>query len=139
VDAHVRRLEALHRAGVAERIDADHLVDGDATRQPDGRVTYRRNLIATLQVREVARAGAELAETRPMPFRAAVDGESVSGMFAGTVQLSNGTFATVEKSYESTLVPWRPIIDRHLGREVAGIVQSGSVSWQLRRKRGLGR
>lgn len=30
-----------------------------------------------------------------------------------------------------SLVPWRPVIDRQLGREVMGIVQSGSVSWQL--------
>lgn len=50
MDAHVHRLEALRRAGIAERIDADHLVDqGDPSRQPDGRVTYRRNRIATLQ------------------------------------------------------------------------------------------
>ena len=36
-----------------------------------------------------------------------------------------------------SLVPWRPIIDRQLGREVMGIVQSGSVSWQLGRQRGI--
>ncbi len=32
---------------------------------------------------------------------------------------------------------WRFIIDRQLGREVAGVVQGGSVSWQLGRQRGL--
>ncbi|EPU9873372.1 DUF3363 domain-containing protein, partial [Escherichia coli] len=47
--------------------------------------------------------------------------------------------AVVEKSHEFTLVPWRPIIDRQLGREVMGIVQGGSVSWQLGRQRGLER
>ena len=36
-----------------------------------------------------------------------------------------------------SLVPWRPVIDRQLGREVIGIVQSGSVSWQLGRQRGI--
>jgi hypothetical protein len=29
------------------------------------------------------------------------------------------------------LVLWRPVIDRQLSREVMGIVQGGSVSWQL--------
>ncbi|HFD7305778.1 TPA: DUF3363 domain-containing protein [Salmonella enterica subsp. enterica] len=67
------------------------------------------------------------------------DGESVSGKFTGTVHLSSGKFAVVEKSHEFTLVPWRPIIDRQLGREVMGIVQGGSVSWQLGRQRGLER
>ena len=214
IDAHVRRLEALRRAGIAERIDADQwripedfearaaahdagrnaranirvlstfdlerqigsdgatwldrrligasasdlspagfgeqvreaierrretLIDrGDAIHQTDGRIVYRRNLIATLQEREVARTGADMAEKKALPFRAAADGETVSGTFTGTVQLSSGKFAIVEKSHEFTLVPWRPVIDRQLGREVMGVVQSGSVSWQLGRRRGLG-
>ncbi|MEH3091316.1 MAG: DUF3363 domain-containing protein [Agrobacterium cavarae] len=215
VDAHVRRLEALRRAGIAERIDADrwripqdfenraaaydagrnrqasvrilstfdiekqigadgatwldrrlvsgepsdlsssgfgrqvreamdrrrdhHIDRGDAARQPDGRVFYRRNLLDTLRDREVARAGAEMATSKNLPFRAATDGERVGGKFTGTVQLSSGKFAVVEQSHEFTLVPWRPVIDRQLGREVSGIVQGGSVSWQLGRQRGLGR
>lgn len=214
VDSHARRLEALRRAGIVERIDADqwripedfasraatydagrnrqasirvvstvdvekqigadgatwldrrlmtqdasdlapagfgqqvreamdqrrehHIEQGDANRQQGGRVFYRRNLLATLREREVARVGAEMAESKGLPFRAAADGENISGKFTGTAQLSSGKFAVVEKSHEFTLVPWRPVIDRQLGREVAGVVQGGSVSWQLGRSRGLG-
>ena len=213
VDAHVRRLEALRRAGIAERIDADqwripedfesraagydagrnrqanirilsaarletqisadgstwldrrlvsadasdlvpsgfgqqvreamdrrrehHIEQGDAARQPNGGIAYRRNLLATLREREVARVGGEMAGSKALPFRAATDGETVTGRFTGTVQLSSGKFAMVEQSHEFTLVPWRPIIERQLGREVSGIVQGGSVSWQLRRSRGI--
>ncbi|WLA53024.1 DUF3363 domain-containing protein [Bradyrhizobium elkanii] len=213
IDAHVRRLEALRRAGIVERIDADqwripeafesraatydagrnrqanirvlsaarleqqigadgatwldrqlvrpdnsdlaptgfgqqvreamdrrrehHIDRGDAARQQDGRISYRSNLLATLREREVAHAGAEMAASKTLPFRAATDGETVSGRFTGTVQLSSGKFAVVEKSHEFTLVPWRPVIDRQLGREVMGIVQGGSVSWRLGRQRGL--
>ena len=79
-----------------------------------------------------------MAESKGLSFRAAADGESISGKFTGTAQLSSGKFAVVEKSHEFTLVPWRPVIDRQLGREVAGVVQGGSVSWQLGRSRGLG-
>lgn len=111
---------------------------GDAIRQADGRTAYRRNLIAMLQEREVVRAGEEMAVKKALPFRAAADGETVSGTFTGTVQLSSGKFAIVEKSHEFTLVPWRPVVDRQLGRDVSGIVQGGSVSWQLGRQRGLG-
>ena len=214
VDAHVRRLEALRRAGIAERIDVDqwripedfenraaaydarrtrqasvrvlsafdlekqigadgitwldrriihgepadlapagfgqevreaidrrrehHVEQGDATRARDGRIFYRRSLLTTLREREVARIGAEMAVGKGLPFRAATDGESVSGKFTGTVQLSSGKFAVVEQSHEFTLVPWRPVIDRQLGREVIGVVRGGSVSWQLGRQRGLG-
>lgn len=72
-----------------------------------------------------------------MPFRAVTDGEAVSGKFTGTVQLSSGKFAIIEKSHEFTLVPWRRVIDRQLGREVMGVMQGGSVSWQLGRQRGV--
>ncbi|WP_420871279.1 DUF3363 domain-containing protein [Marinicauda algicola] len=213
VDAHVRRLEALRRAGIVERIDADQwripedfekraaaydsgrnrqanirvlsafdlesqigadgatwldrrliggeasdlvsagfgqqvreamdlrrerLVDqGDATRQQDGRTFYRRNLLTTLRDRDVAHAGAEMAASKAMPFRAAGDGETVSGKFTGTIQLSSGKFAIVEKSHEFTLVPWRSVIEQQLGREVMGVVQGGSVLWQLGWTRGL--
>ncbi|VDS07604.1 Phage capsid family protein [Paracoccus haematequi] len=44
---------------------------------------------ATLRAREVARVGAEMAEGKGLPFRAATDGENVSGKFA-----------VVEKSHE---------------------------------------
>ena len=79
-----------------------------------------------------------MAEGKGLPFRVAADGENVSGKFTGTAQLSSGKFAVVEKSHEFTLVPWRPVIDRQLGREVMGVVQGQSVSWQLGRQRGLG-
>ena len=214
VDAHVRRLEALRRAGIAERIDADqwripddfetraaaydagrnkqanirilsaarleqqigvdgatwldrrlvsaetsdlapsgfgqqvrdaidrrrehHIDQGDATPGPNGGTLYRRNLLATLRAREIERIGGEMAATKNLPFRPATDGETVSGKFTGTVQLSSGKFAVVEQSHEFTLVPWRPVIDRQLGKEISGIVQGGSVSWQLGRQRGLG-
>ena len=114
-----------------------HIEQGDATRQQQGRVFYRRDLLATLREREVARVGAEMAASKGLPFRVATDGENVSGKFTSTVQLSSGKFAVVEKSHEFTLVPWRPVIDRQLGREVMGVVQGGSVSWQLGRSRSM--
>ncbi|BCH24963.1 hypothetical protein MesoLjLb_47480 [Mesorhizobium sp. L-8-3] len=90
-----------------------------------------------LRAREIERIGGELAASKGLPFRAATDGETVSGKFTGTVQLSSGKFALVEQSHEFMMVPWRPVIDRQLGREVMGVVQGGSVSWQLGRQRGI--
>jgi len=94
-------------------------------------------LIATHQEREVAHVGDELAMKKALPFRATADGDTVTGEFTGTAQLSSGKFAIVEKSHEFTLVPWRPVIDPHRGREVSGLVQGASVSWRLGRQRGM--
>jgi len=106
----------------------EHLIgQGDVTRHADGRIFYRRNLLATLEQRDVIRAGTVLAASRSLPFRATGDGETVQGVFKQTVQLSSGKFALVENAHEN-----------RLGREVIGVVQGGSVSWQFGRKRDLG-
>ncbi|MGX4172132.1 DUF3363 domain-containing protein, partial [Escherichia coli] len=56
-----------------------HIEQGDATRSRDSRVFYRRNLLAILREREVAGVGSDMALSKGLPFRAATDGESVSG------------------------------------------------------------
>jgi hypothetical protein len=38
-----------------------------------------------------------------------------------------------------SLVPWSPMLERHLGQEVSGVVRAdGGVDWSFGRKRGLG-
>ncbi|MBN9031008.1 MAG: DUF3363 domain-containing protein [Rhizobiales bacterium] len=36
-----------------------------------------------------------------------------------------------------TSIPWRPVIDRQLSKYISGIVQGGSLSWQLGKHREL--
>jgi len=36
------------------------------------------------------------------------------------------------------LVPWRPALDQHLGRQVSGVMLAGGrIDWSFGRKRGL--
>jgi hypothetical protein len=52
------------------------------------------------------------------------------------VNLSSGSFAVVENSREFTLVPWRPVLERQLGREITGVMRSsGPISWSFGRER----
>jgi hypothetical protein len=118
----------------------EHLIEqGDAISHADGRIFYRRNLLARLEQRDVVSTGAALSASRSPPFRATGEGEMVQGVFRQSVQLSSGKFAVVENAHEFTLVPWRPVIENRLGREVmGGVVQGESVSRQLERKLRLG-
>ena len=115
-----------------------HFVQGDAHRDADGGVRYRRNLLATLERRELARAGAELATARGVPFRMAAPGEKIRGTYREAIQLASGRYALIENAQEFTLVSWRPVIERCLGREVVGLVTEGGISWQIGRDHGLG-
>lgn len=214
IDAHVRRLEALRRAGIVERIDADHwripadyaeraraydsqrsrqltvrvlsiidldaqvhanaatwldrgllhgystpihdngfgvevrdalahrrqwLIDQGLARQDAGRTFYQRDMLTTLMERELQQAGDKLARERGLSFYTPADGERVSGTYRGAIQLASGKFALVERSHEFTLVPWRPVIDKELGRQVSAIATAGGgIDWTFGRTRGIG-
>lgn len=112
---------------------------GHATRTPEGGVIARRDLLRALQQTEVERVGSELAAQRGLPFRTAEPGESVRGKFTGTVQLASGKFAMVEHALEFQLVPWRPVIENQLAREVAGVMRDGGgIEWKVGRSLGIG-
>ena len=127
IEAKRRRVQVLIAQGFAER-DGQH------------RLRVQRDLLATLERREVimTRVGQALVEKRNNPFRPASDGEYVYGTFKETVQLASGKYALIENSHEFTLVPWRPVIERELGKEVAGLVRGNDISWEFGRKRSLG-
>ena len=37
-----------------------------------------------------------------------------------------------------SLIPWTPILERHLGRQVFGVASATGVEWSFGRKRDLG-
>ena len=108
-------------------------------RQETGRTFYQRDLLATLTQRELQQAGQKLAQERGLSFYTPVEGERISGTYRSAVQLASGKFALVERSHEFTLVPWRPVIDKELGRQVSGIATpGGGIDWTFGRTRGIG-
>ena len=95
-------------------------------------------MLATLTRREVQQEGEKLGRERGLSFYMPVDGERISGTYRESKQLVSGKYALVERSREFTLVPWRPVIEKELGRTVSGLIQGGGISWEFGRKRGLG-
>ncbi|MBE9606010.1 DUF3363 domain-containing protein [Acetobacteraceae bacterium H6797] len=63
-----------------------------------------------------ATSGGGRLAIKGLPFRAAADGEIVSGKFA-----------IVERRTNSLLSRWRPVIDRQLARDVVGLMRGGSM------------
>jgi len=115
------------------------LIDQDLARWETGRTFYQRDLVATLTQRELQQAGQKLAQERGLSFYTPVEGERVSATCRGAVQLASGKFALVERLHEFTLVPWRPVIDKELGRQVFGIATpGGGLDWTFGRTRGIG-
>jgi len=114
------------------------LIDQGLMRRDGTRTVYRRDLLAVLARRELQRTGEKLAGDRSMPFGMINDGERITGTFKQPVELVSGKYALIENAREFTLVPWRPVIEKDLGRTVTGLVRGDGISWELGRKRGLG-
>jgi type IV secretory pathway VirD2 relaxase len=214
VGAHVRRLEALRRAGIVQRVDADHWLipedletrtaayeaargrnnqlrvlsaydlehqltsdgatwldrqlvsrnrsslatggfgaevrqalerradelvrQGHAIRTPEARLRVKADLISTLTRQEVERVGRQLAAERGLAFQPFREGQAIRGKLLGSVQLASGRFAMIDDGLGFSLVPWRPVLDKQIGRQVIGVMRGGDVSWQLGRAMGLG-
>jgi hypothetical protein len=62
----------------------------------------------------------------------------VRGKLLGSTQLASGRFAMIDDGLGFNLVPWRPVLEKEIGRQVIGVMRGGDISWQLGRAVGLG-
>lgn len=54
-----------------------------------------------------------------------------------SLMLVSGRFAMLDDGLGFSLVPWRPAIERQLGRTLSAVVRGGTTRWDLGRQRGL--
>jgi type IV secretory pathway VirD2 relaxase len=124
--ADVRSALAARRQWLVEQELADAL---------SGRVKLRTNAILMLQRRELLRVSAQIAKELGKPFVASEIGRPVKGRLARRIDLVCGRVALVERSREFTLVPWRPVLEKQIGKQVGGVVRSDGVNWRFGRHR----
>jgi hypothetical protein len=120
-DAHARRRQWLVAQGFAEET-------GSGTTFPSG-------MIAALQRRELLRVAEQLSEDLKLPFRETAEGGRVEGVYRRSVDLVSGRFALIERSRDFTLVPWRPALEKQVGKAVSGLMRSDGINWSVGRGR----
>jgi hypothetical protein len=101
------------------------------------RVVLARNLLGTLRDRELSEAGKVMQEKTGLTHRLLRDGERVSGIYRRSVQLASGRFAMLDDGMGFSLVPWRPVVEQRQGQQVAAVVRSQSVNWEIGRRRDI--
>ena len=107
-------------------------------RRQGNRIIFARNLLDTLRQREIDSAAAQIAANTGLAHRPLAEGEYVAGTYRRRLSLASGRFAMIDDGLGFSLVPWRPALERELGRHVTGIVRSSGIEWTLGRQRGLG-
>jgi hypothetical protein len=117
-------------AGRRQWLVEQQLADGDGR---DFRL--RRGTLESLRLRELEVAGERLGRELRKAFEPARMGERVEGIIARRVDLESGPHALVERSRDFTLVPWRDVLDRNIGKAASGIMRTDGISWQFGRGR----
>jgi type IV secretory pathway VirD2 relaxase len=100
-----------------------------------GVTVFKPDLIETLHRRELLRVAGQLSSELELPFREAGSNERIEGILRRPVEMASGRFALIERSRDFTLVPWRPVLERHIGKTVSGMLRSDGISWTLGRSR----
>ncbi|MEQ7874272.1 DUF3363 domain-containing protein [Sphingomonas sp. ASV193] len=126
----VRAALAARRAWLVERQLAEENEEGFA---------LRRGALAMLMRRELLGAAAGLERETGKGFEEAGEGIRIEGLLRRRVDLAGGRFALVETERSFTLVPWRPVLDAAIGKEIGGVVRERGTNWTIGRARGMER
>ena len=111
------------------------LVEQELAQEEQGRTIYRANLLGILRRRELTRVAGQLSGELGLDYAEIRTGEMIEGVYRRSLDLASGRFAVIEKSREFTLVPWRPVLERSLGKQVSGIARGETISWTPARGR----
>lgn len=125
------------RQAIRQRL-AFLLEQGLAERQGE-QVTPQAGLLATLRSRELAAVARSIESDTGLSYRETREGESIRGMYRRSLELASGRFAMLDDGVGFRLVPWRPVMEEHLGRQLCGVAAGMNISWDFSRTRGIGR
>lgn len=95
----------------------------------------RPDMLETLRRRELQRVAGQLSRELGLGYVEAEHGAPIEGTYCRSVQVGIQRMALIESSREFTLVPWRPVLERQIGRNVSGIMRGSDVSWTFGRQR----
>ena len=83
--------------------------------------------------------GEALAKKLGKDFHSLPKSGVVEGVYRESISTPEGKFAVIDRGKTFTLAPWRKILDRARGQAIAGTVRGDHISWQIGKKRGLGK
>jgi hypothetical protein len=122
------------RSGQTQR--RQWLIEQGLAEQRHGGTVLRAGFLAHLQQRELKRVGAQLAAELGLHFADVTEGQRIEGVFRKHLDLVSGRFAMVENGRQFSLVPWRPVLERSLGKSVSGVARGDTISWSFGHQRG---
>lgn len=88
----------------------------------DGGFDLRTSASAQLQQREQHRIGADIAAKAGATYVPSISGAQARGTVGETITTPTAKLVVIRRDAELTVVPWSKALERHRGKEIAGIV-----------------
>ncbi|BBF80265.1 DUF3363 domain-containing protein [Asticcacaulis excentricus] len=102
-----------------------------------GAETLDPSVLKTLHQREMTEVAVGLEAITGKTCRTVPRGGLVEGRLREIIATESEKYAVVERAKDFALVPWRPVLDKHIGQEVSGLMREGGINWTIGRARGL--
>jgi type IV secretory pathway VirD2 relaxase len=93
------------------------------------------DMLAKLRELELSVVAKTLSAEVGLPHRPVSDGARASGTYRRSVDLVSGRFALLDDGLGFSLVPWKPVIEKQLGRSISAVIRGDHVAWHLGRSR----
>ena len=110
------------------------LIEQDLAWRDGDTIRFRAGMMEELRRRELRQVAGQLSKEMGLGY-VEHRGGSVEGTFRKAVQVGSAKYAVIQKSREFTLVPWRPVLEKQVGRYISGIGRGDSISWSFGRQR----
>lgn len=134
-DIHARDAGFGREVRVAMDARRQWLVEQDLAEDTGQGIRLRQNALAVLQRRELLKVAAGLSEELGKDFVEAKPGDRIEGRVVRRIDMASGRFALIEKSREFTLVPWRQVLEKQIGKQASGLMRESGISWTFGRGR----
>lgn len=119
------------RQALALRLD--WLLEAGLAQADRAGVRLAPDLLAQLHRRELRQVAMLLSDELGRSFIEARHGERIEGICRRAVMVGDESCAVIEHERSFTLVPWRPALERAIGKPIAGIVRERGISWSVER------
>lgn len=90
-----------------------------------------------LERRTLGRVTIQLSRELGLEHLPVTPGQRIEGRLVRSVTVGDRRYGVIAMSREFSLVPWRPVLARGLGKHVSGIAREEGISWTIGRQRGL--
>lgn len=133
--------EPLRDAGFGSEVRAalaarrQWLIADGLAHEDGGIVTYRAGFVETLRRRELLRIAGQLSSELGLEFVESKTGDRIDGTLRRAVDMVSGRHALIVRAREFALVPWRPMLEPHVGKKVSGLIRGDTINWSIGRGR----